>query len=158
MGDRMARTVAVVGGGCSGVLLTRELVRGGEHDVVLIEPGRPGGGVAYGHARPWHLLNSRAGAMSADPDDPGHFVRWAGTTPEAFRPRAEYGRYLRSVLDEADHEHPGRLRIRRARVAAIGSDGSLALDDGGLVDADHVVLATGGPAAVPQQIDHPGYV
>src|SRR6188768_4079298 len=83
MGDRMARTVAVVGGGCSGVLLTRELLRGGEDDVVLIEPGEPGGGIAYGSARPWHLLNSRAGAMSADPDDPDHFVRWAGATADA---------------------------------------------------------------------------
>src|SRR3954447_24684204 len=132
MGDRMARTVAVVGGGCSGVLVTRELLRGGEDDVVLIEAGEPGGGIAYGYAQPWHLLNSRAGAMSADPDDPGHFVRWAGTTPEAFRPRAEYGRYLRSVLAEVAREQPGRLRIHRARVAAIGPDGAVALDDGAL--------------------------
>src|SRR4051794_20920724 len=135
----MARTVAVVGGGCSGVLVTRELLRGGDDEVVLIEPGEPGGGVAYGSAQPWHLLNSRAGAMSADPDDPGHFVRWAGTTADAFRPRAEYGRYLRSVLDEADQAHPGRLRVHRARVGAIGPDGTVALDDGGAVHADHVV-------------------
>ncbi|MGW4940219.1 FAD/NAD(P)-binding protein [Actinoplanes sp. NPDC004185] len=154
----MGRVVAVVGGGCSGVLVTRELLRGGDDDVVLIEPGEPGGGVAYGSARPWHLLNSRAGAMSADPDDPDHFVRWAGTTAAAFRPRAEYGRYLRSVLEEADRAHPGRLRVHRARVAALAPDGTVALDDGGVVHADHVVLATGGPAAARQQIDHPCYV
>lgn len=153
----MVCTVAVVGGGCSGVLVARELLCGGDDDVVLIEPGEPGGGIAYGHARPWHLLNSRAGAMSADPDDPGHFVRWAGATGEAFRPRAEYGRYLRSVLAEADRAHPGRLRVRRARVAAIGPDGTVALDDGGALHADHVVLATGGPASAHQRIDHPGY-
>jgi uncharacterized NAD(P)/FAD-binding protein YdhS len=138
--------------------MTRELLRGGDDDVVLVEPGEPGGGVAYGDARPWHLLNSRAGAMSADPDDPGHFVRWAGTTGAAFRPRAEYGRYLRSVLDEADRAHPGRLRVRRARVAAIGPEGAVVLDDGGAVHADHVVLATGGPAPARQRIDHPNYV
>lgn len=154
----MVRVVAVVGGGCSGVLVTRELLRGGDDDVELIEPGEPGGGVAYGYPRPWHLLNSRAGAMSADPDDPGHFVRWAGTTAEAFRPRAEYGRYLRSVLAEADRAHPGRLRVRRARVAALDPDGTVALDDGHALRADHVVLATGGPAAAPQRIAHPGYV
>ncbi|GAA3915880.1 FAD/NAD(P)-binding protein [Actinoplanes auranticolor] len=154
----MGRVVAVVGGGCSGVLVTRELLRGGDDDVVLIEPGKPGGGVAYGAARPWHLLNSRAGAMSADPDDPGHFVRWAGTTPAAFRPRAEYGRYLRSVIEEADRAHPGRLRVRRARVAALGPDGTVALDDGGALHADHVVLATGAPAPARQPIDHPRYV
>jgi uncharacterized NAD(P)/FAD-binding protein YdhS len=76
--DQMAEpSVAVVGGGCAGVLAARELLRCTSGDVLLIEPGRPGGGLAYGEARPWHLLNSRAGAMSADPDDPGHFVRWA---------------------------------------------------------------------------------
>ncbi|MFI7547609.1 FAD/NAD(P)-binding protein [Actinoplanes sp. NPDC049599] len=154
----MGRAVAVVGGGCAGVLVARELLRGGEDDVVLIGPGEPGGGVAYGNARPWHLLNSRAGAMSADPDDPGHFARWAGTTADAFRPRAEYGRYLRSVLDETARAHPGRLRVHRARVAAITPDGTVALDDGGAVRADHVVLATGGPAAARQRIDHRRYV
>jgi uncharacterized NAD(P)/FAD-binding protein YdhS len=154
----MVRTVAVVGGGCAGVLVTRELLRAGDDDVVLIEPGELGGGVAYGQAQPWHLLNSRAGAMSADPDDPGHFLRWAGATPAAFRPRAEYGRYLRAVLDEADRDHPGRLHVRRARAASIGPDGVVALDDGGAVHADHVVLATGGPAAARQRIDHPRYV
>jgi len=154
----MTRTVAVVGGGCSGVLVTRELLRGGEDDVVLIEPGEPGGGIAYGAARPWHLLNSRAGAMSADPDDPDHFVRWAGTTAAAFRPRAEYGRYLLAVLDEADRDHPGRFRVRRAWVSAIGPEGAIALDDGGVLHADHVVLATGGPGAARQQIEHRAYV
>src|SRR4051812_7541359 len=76
--DMVRRTVAVVGGGCAGVLATRELLSSTADDVVLIEPGRPGGGLAYGSARPWHLLNSRAGAMSADPGDLGHFTRWAG--------------------------------------------------------------------------------
>ena len=33
-------------------------------------------GVAYGTAHAEHLLNVRAGNMSAMPDDPGHFVRW----------------------------------------------------------------------------------
>src|SRR5690348_2077371 len=99
------RRVMVVGGGCSGVLVARELLRRADHDVLLVEPGEPGGGVAYGAAQPWHLLNSRAGAMSADPDDPGDFVRWAGATPEAFLPRADFGRYLGDVLDRT----PGRL-------------------------------------------------
>ena len=154
----MTRVVAVVGGGCSGVLVARELLRCSGDDVVLIDPGEPGGGIAYGSAQPWHLLNSRAGAMSADPDDPGHFVRWAGTTPAAFRPRAEYGRYLRSVLDEAAAAHPGRLRLHRARAAAIAPDAAVALDDGSVIPADHVVLATGGPASARQAVVHPRYI
>lgn len=154
----MTRVVAVVGGGCSGVLVARELLRCSDDDVALVDPGEPGGGIAYGSARPWHLLNSRAGAMSADPDDPGHFVRWAGTSPAAFRPRGEYGRYLRSVLDEAAVAHPGRLRLHRARAAAITPDAAVALDDGSVISADHVVLATGGPAAARQAIVHPRYI
>src|ERR1700761_1243452 len=115
------RTVAVVGGGCSGVLVARELLRCTGDEVVLIEPGEPGGGLAYGAARPWHLLNSRAGAMSADPDDPGGFARWAGCDPEDFRPREEYGRYLRSILDSARRDD--RLVERRARAAAFRPGG-----------------------------------
>jgi len=154
----MRRTVAVVGGGCSGVLVARELLRCSDVGVELVEPGELGGGIAYGAARPWHLLNSRAGAMSADPDDPGHFVRWAGTVPEAFRPRAEYGRYLRSVLEEAAVEHPGRLRVRPGRATAIGADATVSLAEGGVIRADDVVLAAGGPAVSRQEVPHSRYV
>ena len=121
----MARaTVAVIGGGCAGVLVTRELLRCSDDDVVLIEPGRPGGGLAYGFAQPWHLLNSRAGAMSADPADPGHFVRWANDRglaagPADFLSRRDYGDYLREVLAEAAAAHPGRLTVRSARVTGL---------------------------------------
>jgi uncharacterized NAD(P)/FAD-binding protein YdhS len=161
------RTVAVVGGGCSGVLVTREILRRTGDDVVMVEPGVPGGGVAYGAARPWHLLNSRAGAMSADAGDPGHFARWSGATPDEFVPRATYGRYLRAVLDEAGATHPGRLDVRRARVTAVrpGPAGcTVTLGSGADLHADHVVLATGNPAgalppAVPPEVrGHPAYV
>jgi uncharacterized NAD(P)/FAD-binding protein YdhS len=155
------RTVAVVGGGCAGVLATREILRATGDRVVQIEPGEPGGGLAYGAAaRPWHLLNSRAGAMSADPDDPGGFARWAGCDPEDFRPREEYGRYLRSIAASTRAEHGDRLTERRARVAALGEAGVL-LADGELVRADEVVLATGHPAAArPVAVDqrHPDYL
>ena len=161
------RTVAVVGGGCSGVLVTREVLRCTDDDVVLVEPGVPGGGVAYGAARPWHLLNSRAGAMSADPDDPGHFVRWSGAAPDEFLPRAAYGRYLGSVLEASAAAHPGRLRVRPARAVGVrpGADGcALRLESGADLRADHVVLATGNPSsAVPSTVppalrEHPAYV
>ncbi|MEV4702203.1 FAD/NAD(P)-binding protein [Actinoplanes sp. NPDC049316] len=157
----MRRTVAVVGGGCSGVLVTRELLENGADDVLLVEPGEPGGGVAYGPARPWHLLNSRAGAMSADPDDPGHFARWSGAAPGEFRPRREYGRYLRTVFDDALAAHPGRADVRRARAARVlpGPDGgAVVLDDGTALRADHIVLATGGPAVARQRLGHPHYI
>lgn len=149
------RTVAVVGGGCAGALATRELLAGTPDDVVLIEPGRPGEGLAYGAARPWHLLNSRAAAMSADPDDPGHFTRWAGCRPEEFRPRQEYGRYLRSVFADVAAEHGDRLTIRQDRATGLTEHG-VTLAGGKVVRADDVVIATGNPAAA-QPVAQPGH-
>jgi uncharacterized NAD(P)/FAD-binding protein YdhS len=165
-GDRMARrTVAVIGGGCSGVLITRELLRCTDDEVVLIEPGEPGGGLAYGSAQPWHLLNSRAGAMSADPDDPQHFARWAGAEPHEFRGRSEYGRYLREVFAGTAAAHPDRLRVRPARATALRPlAGGYSIELGGptgRIRADQVVLATGNPtggrpAAGPE--GHPRHI
>lgn len=157
-------TVAVVGGGCSGVLATLALLRRSDVTVVLVEPGEAGGGVAYGAAREWHLLNSRAGAMSADPDDPGHFARWAGVAPEEFVPRQRFGSYLRDVLAAAVVAHPGRFRQVRARAADLRPGPSVLLDDGGELHVDHVVLAVGNPiggapAGLPDAIlEHGSYV
>ncbi|GAA2603460.1 FAD/NAD(P)-binding protein [Paractinoplanes durhamensis] len=147
------RTVAVVGGGASGVLATRELLRGGDR-VALIEPDEPGGGLAYGTARPWHLLNSRAGAMSADPGDPGHFARWAGCSTAEFRPRAEYGRYLRDVFGTLSG-----VEVIQERATGLSAHG-VALESGREVRADEVVVATGNPAAAQPAArpDHPDYI
>src|SRR3954468_24513894 len=136
------RTVAVVGGGCAGVLATRELLRCGDDAVTLIEPGEPGGGLAYGAAQPWHLLNSRAGAMSADPDDPGHFAHWAGAEPHEFRGRTEYGRYLREVFHRTADEYAGRLDVRAGHAVEVRPDATVRLAGGHIVRADDVVLAT----------------
>jgi uncharacterized NAD(P)/FAD-binding protein YdhS len=161
------RTVAVVGGGCAGVLTARELLRCTSAEVILIEPGEPGGGVAYGSAQPWHLLNSRAGAMSADPDDPGQFVRWANAQgipagPADFLGRRDYGRYLREAFARAEADYPDRLAVRRAAVSAVRPEAegcAVVLDGGSTVRADDVVLAVGNPAATqPIRIDHVDYV
>jgi len=154
-----ARTVAVVGGGCAGVLATRELLRGGDDRVVLIEPDEPGGGLAYGSARPWHLLNSRAGAMSADPDDPGHFARWAGISPESFAPRTVYGSYLENVFARTAGDHGDRLSIVRDRAARLVSR-QIYTEKSGHIAADEIVVAIGNPtAARPAALDgHPDYV
>ncbi|MEU7999961.1 FAD/NAD(P)-binding protein [Catellatospora sp. NPDC049111] len=147
----------VVGGGCSGVLATRELLRAGWH-VVLVDPGaRPGRGLAYSTAAPWHLLNSPVAAMSADPDRPDDFLRWCRrrdprTAPTDFVPRSWYGDYLTEVLRTADETAQGRLTVQRGRVARIfepsGSGGPLTvlLADDVVIPADRVVLALGHPA------------
>src|SRR5690349_7750286 len=158
------QTVAVIGGGCAGVLLTRQLLRCTGDDVVLIEPGEPGGGIAYGAAQPWHILNSRGGTMSADPDDPDHFVRWANArgipaTRDDFLGRRDYGRYLGEVLAEAAVAASGRLRMLRGYAASV-RPGDVSMVDGTGVHADHIVLAVGNPASArpAAQLDHPAYI
>ncbi|WP_144122273.1 FAD/NAD(P)-binding protein [Catellatospora sichuanensis] len=153
----------VVGGGCSGVLATRELLRTGWH-VVLVDPGaRPGRGLAYSTAAPWHLLNSPAAAMSADPDRPDDFLRWCRqrdprTAPTDFVPRSWYGDYLTEVLRTADETAQGRLTVQRGRVARIfepsGGPLTVLLTDDVVIPADRVVLALGHPApSTPARLD-----
>ncbi|GIF03400.1 FAD/NAD(P)-binding protein [Actinoplanes siamensis] len=147
------RTVAIVGGGATGALLARALIRRTDRDVVLIAPDlSPGRGVAYGAAQPWHILNARAGSMSICPDDPMHLVRWArahGYDVEGtdFLPRAVYGDYLADQFAETVATSTGRLRHHVATATALhtGPDGYVVLTDAGPVHAGHVVLAVGNP-------------
>jgi uncharacterized NAD(P)/FAD-binding protein YdhS len=157
------RTVAVVGGGAAGVLATQELLRCSDDRVVLIEPGQPGGGLAYGSARPWHLLNSRAGAMSADPADPGDFARWAECEPSSFQPRSVYGRYLADAFARTAAAYADRLEVvpdRAVRLAGFGASRRIHTEKSGQIAADEVVVATGNPAAAqPFPLrDHPDYI
>lgn len=165
-------TTAVVGGGCSGVLAAVHLLRHSTDAVVMLEPsGELGAGIAYRTAEPVHVLNSRAAAMSADVEDPAHFVAWARRTgrpvgPAGFAARRDYGRYLHETLDAAAAAEPGRFTHVRARATGLRLDGDveLATNAAGHVRAERVVLALGhaGPAS-PSAIDpavrrHPHYV
>lgn len=178
----MTETVAVVGGGCSGVLVTRELLRCTGSRVLLVDPAdTPGRGLAYGAARPWHLLNSPARAMSADPDAGADFVDWCrrrgpATEPGDFVPRQWFGDYLQETLRDTALAAGARLRVHRARVDRITGAGAgstdtgpgaavgLRLDDGSRLPADRVVLAIGHAAPTepyrldPAASDHTGYV
>ncbi len=153
-----ATTVAVVGGGASGTLATAHLAEaaaraGTAVEILLIDPQPPGAGVAYGTTDPRHRLNVPAKAMSAWPDDPGHFVRWlrrhvACDFPEAgFAPRLHYAQYLAGVLDAAVNRAPAvTIRPVEHRVTdlrPIGRRLRVSLDDGTHRAADAVVLATG---------------
>lgn len=155
---RPRRTVAVVGGGCSGALVAYHLLCLGYAHVTLIDPGQdPGRGLAYGVAEPWHLLNSPAGAMSVRSDRPMDFVDWArdrvdAVEPGSFLPRRLYGAYVTERLDAAAEANPGRLRLVRDRAVALreglGTRMAIVGESGGAVLADDLVLATGhGPAA-----------
>jgi uncharacterized NAD(P)/FAD-binding protein YdhS len=170
--------VAIVGAGFCGAVLAVHLARAGGFAVVLIDrSGSFGPGLAYGAAREIHLLNTPAGRMSAFPDDPEHFTRWARTRDPAvgggsFLPRPLYGEYLRDLLAgerpvtagasaQVRTDMPG-ITCLKGQVVEVG-DGWVALADGGRVAADAVVLCPGNPAPsmlpVPAELrGHPAHI
>lgn len=172
------RTLAVVGGGFSGTMLAVHLLREARaplHVVVFERRGAPGRGVAYGTRQASHLLNVRSAGMSAFPEDPDHFVRWArgpGALPESapadFLPRHLYGGYLEHLLAEARAAAPPgcTLVVAREEVLDIEVDGDAALvrlASGTGVRARAVALALGnlpghGPfpgASLPGYVGNP---
>lgn len=149
------RRVAIIGAGFSGVALAAQLARRGREapDVLLIERGeRLGRGVAYATGDRAHLLNVRAGNMSAYADRPDDFVQWlkrnGGGDGATFAARDRFGAYVESVERRAEGARMFSKAVRRVKgdvvgCAAAGQGWSLALADGRAMDADAVVLATG---------------
>jgi len=176
MPDDSHTTIAVVGGGCSGTLAAMQLLRAADPRVrvVLIERGpRFARGIAYGTDCPQHLLNVTAGRMSALPDDPSHFLRWASArdatlTSDSFARRSMYGEYLESLLTATCDEAGERFRQIHDAVIALtatpgGAGAGLRLQSGGTLAADRVVLALGNfmpadpPLADRRFFDSPRY-
>jgi uncharacterized NAD(P)/FAD-binding protein YdhS len=113
----------------------------------------PGRGIAYSTDYDGHLLNVPASNMSALPEEPDHFLRWAranhdpSTQPTSFLPRRVYGRYVSSLLDEAI-ERWGTDHLRWIHGEAISvtrepSSTNVRLKDGSTLVAQSVVLAAG---------------
>ncbi len=151
------RVVAIVGGGFSGALLALNLLRSSASNlhIYLIEKGDAfGRGVAFSTRRPDHLLNVRAGNMSAYSDQPAHFQDWLAVQtgqpadPFSFAPRWVYGDYLQGQLRTAAQGAgaAGRLTLVGDEVTEIvPAAGRLLvrLGVGRSLQADTVVLATG---------------
>ena len=153
----MIEHVAIIGAGFSGTLQAINLLRHDGPRATLVERSPVAGeGLAYGAAHPSHVLNVRAGNMSAFPDDPSHFVRWleaqgVENAAGSFAARVTYGRYLRGLLDEAVEAHGDRLTVLRGDVRNVREtrDGvTIELADNQTLDdrtlkADAAVLAVG---------------
>lgn len=143
--------VAIIGAGFSGTLAAINLLRHDGPRVSLIERrGVIGRGIAYSTPNADHLLNVRAGNMSALPDDPDHFVRWLAARgrggPASFASRQDYGDYLQGLLEATAADRPGRLRLYEdsAVEIAMRPDGvDLTLDGGRRLSADAVILSLG---------------
>ena len=184
MANSHAKTIAIIGGGFSGVMTGVNLARLSRHPIhlTLINQHRPKGrGVAYGSRRIEHLLNVAARNMSAFPDMPDHFLQWLrtrseyDTVPESelrerFLPRMIYGDYLCGLMQQHLQSPPDSTQVRTSFVegealdiAVEGNRAVIQLSDGGRVEAERVVLATGNeaPAGFPgcaELSDHPGWV
>lgn len=152
------RSIAIIGGGASGVLMAAHLLRGRDPglDIVIVEKRASlGRGLAYSTDLPDHVLNVRASNMSAFADDPDHFVRWLRACniqiddpTTYFAPRRLYGEYLGQLLHEAPQGNGsyGRLRIIDEEcVEILQHQGhlELRLADGSSVVTQRCVLATG---------------
>jgi uncharacterized NAD(P)/FAD-binding protein YdhS len=163
-GPAAPKTIAVIGGGFSGVAVAAHLLRRGRPvRVVLINRFGPlGRGVAYRTRIETHVLNVPAGGMSALPEEPEHFLNWAqgrngAVAPGTFVSRRLYGEYLESVLREAEAAVEGATLERVVGevldVEPDASGVSLAFADGSRRRADRVVLALGNysPANPPAE-------
>jgi uncharacterized NAD(P)/FAD-binding protein YdhS len=171
-GSRSASTrpvVAIVGGGVSGGMLAIQLLRRATLplDIVVIEPRAVvGRGVAYSTTNPAHLLNVRAGNMSAFEREPDHFLRWLDARvpapadhwrADSFAPRALFGRYVVDVLRKSRIAAP-EVRIRHARTQAVAiaeRDRRMVvrLADGRNLLVDRVALCPGNfPPAPPRNL------
>ena len=138
-----ARPVVVIAGaGAAGTLTALHLVRSSCRrstplEVLLLDPAdRWGRGVAFGTPDEEHLLNVPAAGMSALPEDPGHFVAWAGDqglfgaetegtaraprNPNAFLPRRRFGLYLDDILCKELAAADGFVTLRHLRDEATG--------------------------------------
>lgn len=153
-----ARRVAVIGGGASGTLTALNLLRsGGRAEVTVFEAsGRLGYGVAYSTTDRRHLLNVRAGNMSALPDVPDDLVEWARSTgrglPSDFLPRCDYAAYLSDRLATAVADSPGRLVVVGERVTDVERSGehlTVTTEQRCRGGYDAIVLAYGNAAPRP---------
>jgi len=97
--------------------------------------------------------------MSADPDEPADFARWAGVSPSAFAPRTVYGSYLRDVFARTLSAYGDRLSVVRDRAQRVDA-GRIYTEKSGWIAVDETVVATGNPsAAQPAAPDgHPDYL
>ncbi|WP_419815901.1 FAD/NAD(P)-binding protein [Glacieibacterium sp.] len=156
------KTVAIVGAGFSGSLLAINILRHAGPEATLIER-RPvfGRGTAYTAPHPSHLLNVRAGNMSALSDRPQHFAEWCTARGLGgggdFAQRKMYGEYLGELLERSNARAGERLHLVRDDVVGsrVDDDGvTLSFAEGPPQTFDALVVAVGNlPPHAPPGLD-----
>lgn len=165
----MAMRVAVVGGGFAGAAFAIHFVRQASTPVAvhLIEQRATlGHGLAYDTTDPAHRLNNPAAPISTlYLDQPEHLHDWLeqsgalAADPDMASPRgrfprrATFGAYVAEQLRqhaERPHAEVHHIRARARSLVREAGGWRVTQEDGGVVKADAVVLATGHPpAAIP---------
>ena len=159
--------IAIIGGGFSGSVVAANMLRKAAEPlkIALIEKNvEVGRGVAYGTQIASHLLNVRAGNMSALADEPAHFLNWlhrngyGASTASSFLPRQVYGDYLGALLKEAETKARSGVVLQRIFGEAVAIETTaggmmIYLKDGKFLWAQKAVLALGNfPASLPAPI------
>jgi uncharacterized NAD(P)/FAD-binding protein YdhS len=168
--QRRPQAIAIIGAGFTGSLLALHLLQrcqSGDRIYLIERNAQFGRGLAYSTGNPNHLLNVRAGNMSAYSDRPDHFVEWLRRLPKAtqallneyptvttFVPRGLYGSYIQQQLGEEiwRRGHGANLylvtdeavRVHR-EPAQTGAEKPLSVElaVGRRLSVDRCVLATG---------------
>lgn len=152
----MKSDVAIIGGGFSGTMVAAQLARRGISAALIEGAGRIGRGIAYSTREPAHVLNVRAEAMSAWPDEPEDFARVIkaeGGSAGDFPERRRFGRYLDAILGQATGEGlVTPVEATAVRAVPDGDDWTVGLDDGQILSAKALVLAVGNQEPAPMAV------
>ena len=157
-------TIVIVGAGFAGTTVACNLLRqrhGQPLRIVLVDRAQMARGVAYSKRRYPYLLNVPAGRMSANPEDPLEFLRFARRWQPAagaqdFLPRELYGEYLEYSLRTAEDHAARDVELHRTYGQVIAVEKihrttavHVHLADGRQFRADAAVLALGNPPPAP---------
>ena len=181
------KKIAIIGAGASGTILANQLIekiaarKNIKASVILIEKsGEFGPGLAYSTSLSSHILNMRAGTMSARIDNEAHFVKWMKQNISAIKnkfpdfdlkdseypPRKIYGLYLKDILGKSI-EKAGKNSIpvelvkgKALDITHRGDVMEITLEDGKNINADYTILAPGNfpPTFLKEFNEQPGYI
>lgn len=120
-----------------------------DHDV--------GPGLAFGTDQPGHLLNTESRLMGLYANEPCHFREWLTNRRPLMRdgveyaPRAEYGEYIRQILEDAHNRaRDADIPVHVHLAEAVAIDGNrdaarIRLNDGTTIESHYTLLAIGTP-------------
>lgn len=158
----MEKSLAVIGGGASAVLLLAHLAREKktfDKIVVFDRAGIFGKGVAYGTTNLSHPLNVRAANMSGYADVKDDLVQWLSRNGHPydggdFIPRPVFARYLRDLLDISCAKLPVTFVCEDVLAARAMPFSKYEIETASArQNFDEVILATGNVRPIAPDVD-----